>query len=55
MITRLFQELTLSALGFGAMRLPVLDGNDSRIDKKETFRMVDEAMAKGINYYETVW
>ena len=46
MITRQFQELTLSALGFGAMRLPVLDGKDSRIDKKETFRMVDEAMAK---------
>ena len=53
MITRQFQELTLSALGFGAMRLPVLDGNDSRIDKKETFRMVDEAMSKGINYYDT--
>ena len=55
MITRQFQELTLSALGFGAMRLPVLDGKDSRIDKKETFRMVDEAMAKGINYYDTAW
>ena len=55
MITRQFQELTLSALGFGAMRLPVLDDNDSRIDKKETFRMVDEAMAKGINYYDTAW
>lgn len=53
MITRQFQELTLSALGFGAMRLPVLDGQDSRIDQKETFRMVDEAMAKGINYYDT--
>ena len=55
MITRQFQELKLSALGFGAMRLPVLDGKDSRIDKKETFRMVDEAMAKGIRYYDTAW
>ena len=53
MITRPFLELTLSALGFGAMRLPALDGQDSRIDQKETFRMVDEAMAKGINYYDT--
>ena len=55
MITRQFQELTLSALGFGAMRLPVIDGNDSWIDKEETFHMVDEAMAKGINYYDTAW
>ena len=55
MITRQFQSLRLSALGFGAMRLPVSDGNNGRIDKKETFRMVDEAMAKGINYYDTAW
>ena len=48
MITRDFRELKLSALGFGAMRLPVIDGRDDRIDREETFRMVDEAMAKGI-------
>ena len=55
MITRNFQNLQLSALGFGAMRLPVIDGDDDRIDREETFRMVDEAMAKGINYYDTAW
>ena len=55
MITRDFQELKLSALGFGAMRLPVMGGDDNRIDREETFRMVDEAMAKGINYYDTAW
>ena len=55
MITRDFRELKLSALGFGAMRLPVIDGRDDRIDREETFRMVDEAMAKGINYYDTAW
>lgn len=55
MITRKFQDLTLSALGFGAMRLPTVDGRDDRIDREETFRMVDEAMAKGINYYDTAW
>ena len=53
MITRSFQELKLSALGFGAMRLPVIDGRDDLVDREETFRMVDEAMAKGINYYDT--
>ena len=55
MITRIFQDLKLSGLGFGAMRLPVIDGEDNRIDREETFRMVDEAMAKGINYYDTAW
>ncbi len=55
MITKHFQELTLSTLGFGAMRLPVIGGDDDRIDREETFRMVDEAMAKGINYYDTAW
>ena len=55
MITRNFQDLKLSALGFGAMRLPVVGGDDNRINREETFRMVDEAMAKGINYYDTAW
>ena len=55
MITRVFQDLKLSGLGFGAMRLPVIDGDDNHIDKEATFRMVDEAMAKGINYYDTAW
>ena len=55
MIARTFQELKLSALGFGAMRLPVIHDRDEQIDRDETFRMVDEAMAKGINYYDTAW
>ena len=55
MIYRDFQDLKLSALGFGAMRLPVLEGNDSKIDKAATLRMVDTAMENGINYYDTAW
>ena len=47
--------MKLSALGFGAMRLPVLDGNDGRIDEAAALRMVDTAMAAGINYYDTAW
>ena len=55
MIYRGFQQLKLSALGFGAMRLPVMDGDDSRIDEAAVLQMVDEAMRNGINYYDTAW
>ena len=55
MICRDFQGLKLSALGFGAMRLPVLNGDDSRIDEAAALRMVDTAMQNGINYYDTAW
>ena len=55
MIYRDFQGMKLSALGFGAMRLPVIDGDDSRIDEAAALRMVDTAMQSGINYYDTAW
>ena len=55
MIYRDFQGMQLSALGFGAMRLPVIDGDDSRIDETAALRMVDTAMKNGINYYDTAW
>ncbi|MBR6429813.1 MAG: aldo/keto reductase [Oscillospiraceae bacterium] len=55
MIYKQFQELKLSALGFGAMRLPVLEGKDDQIDEQAAFDMVDYAMAHGINYYDTAF
>lgn len=55
MIYRDFQDIKLSALGLGAMRLPVIDGDDSRIDEDTAKRMVDIAMENGINYYDTAW
>ena len=55
MIYREFQGKKLSALGFGAMRLPVIDGDDGKIDEETALRMVDEAMKSGINYYDTAW
>ena len=50
-----FKDLRLSALGFGAMRLPVIDGDEARIDEEETARMVACAMQAGINYFDTAW
>ncbi len=55
MIYRKFQDLKLSALGMGAMRLPVIDGDDSRVDEEKTQAMVDLAMKQGVNYYDTAW
>ena len=43
----------LSLLGFGTMRLPVLP--DGQIDQEEMDRMVDAAMAAGVNYYDTAY
>lgn len=55
MVYREFQDLQLSALGMGAMRLPVIDGNDAQIDKEATAEMVAYAMEHGINYFDTAW
>ncbi len=55
MIYRAFQDMRLSNLGMGAMRLPLLSGDDARVDEEMTTRMVDMAMASGVNYYDTAW
>ena len=55
MIYKDFQDIKLSALGFGAMRLPVVSGEDGRIDEEAAIAMVDLAMKEGINYYDTAW
>lgn len=54
MIYKKFQDMQLSALGMGAMRLPVGE-NYADIDEKATQEMVDYAMKSGINYYDTAW
>ena len=43
----------LSRLGFGCMRLPLTP--DGAIDEQELQRMVDYAMAHGVNYFDTAW
>ncbi|MCH5285867.1 MAG: aldo/keto reductase [Christensenellaceae bacterium] len=55
MIYKHFMGMQISALGMGAMRLPVIDGDDSRVDQAAVNAMVDEAMAQGVNYYDTAW
>ncbi len=55
MIYREFQDLRLSALGMGAMRLPVFSSDEADVDVKAAEEMIDYAMAKGVNYYDTAW
>ena len=55
MIYRKFGNLQLSALGFGAMRLPVKNGDYSAIDEAAVAEMVEYAMKSGVNYYDTAW
>lgn len=55
MIYKNFQDIQLSALGMGTMRLPVVHGDDAQIDEAATKAMVDYAMAHGVNYYDTAW
>lgn len=55
MIYKKIQDLELSVLGMGAMRLPVIDGIYANIDQKKTEKMVDYAIEHGVNYYDTAW
>ncbi len=55
MIYKNFQDLSLSALGMGMMRLPVIDGRDEVVDEPAAAAMIAAAMEKGINYFDTAW
>ncbi len=55
MIYKKFQDLQLSTLGMGAMRLPTIDGDDGKIDTSATEEIVAYAMEQGVNYYDTAW
>ena len=53
MILKDFQELKLSNLGLGMMRLP--QNEDGTINETETEDMLDYSIKSGINYFDTAW
>ena len=54
MENRKFENLGAEAslLGFGCMRFPMKDG---KIDEVESEKLLDRAMAAGVNYYDTAY
>ncbi len=55
MLTNDFKGISLSRLGFGAMRLPVLNGESANIDVAQVDEMVDYAMSHDVNYFDTAY
>lgn len=55
MIYRDFQDIKLSGLGLGMMRLPVIDGNDGMIDEAAASEIINYAYQNGVNYFDTAW
>ena len=50
-----FKGKKLSQLGFGTMRLPLLQDGSGRVDQEQVFRMVQYAADHGVNYYDTAY
>ena len=46
-------DVKLSQFGMGLMRLPTIDGDSGNIDKDAAAKMVDAAIAGGVNYFDT--
>jgi len=52
MIYKEFEDLKLSTLGYGAMRLPV-NGSTRKINEENTSDLIDHAYKNGVNFFDT--
>ncbi len=48
-------DFDVSALGFGAMRLPTVGGDSNAVDEQEARRIVRFAIDQGVNYVDTAY
>ena len=50
-----FKGKKISRLGFGCMRFKTIDGDNSKIDKEESAKILKEAIDKGLTYIDTAY
>ena len=55
MLTNDFLGDNIARLGFGAMRLPIIDGDASNVDQATLDAMVDTDIKAGVNYFDTAY
>ena len=49
------QGFRVSRLGFGTMRLPVIDGQDGHIDRERAVALIRRGIDGGISYVDTAY
>lgn len=55
MFYKQFDGHEISALGMGSLRLPEKKDDQGNIDRKEAQKIIDYAVAGGINYFDTAY